>query len=118
MLAIIMVILGLAALYGFLIVVYYFITKKNLSTPVRWIGAIIGGTVMSGIMGLSALLIIWPPVNILMISGALGLITVISGIVLLNLNVARIDELAEMNRREIVDELDDCNSNFDVSTRP
>lgn len=117
MLAIVMVILGLAALYGFLLMVYYFITKKNLSTPIRWIGSIIGGAFMSGVMVFLALLLIWPPVNILLTVAGLGVITVISGIVLLNVNVAQIDSLAEMNRREMENELDDCTSNLDVSTR-
>jgi len=117
MLTLIMVILGLAALYGFLVVLYYFATRKYLSTPLRWVGAIVGGAVMSGIMVLLVLLLIWPPVNILLIAASLGVITVISGVVLLNVNVARIDELAEMNKGVIVDELDDCNSTFDVNTR-
>lgn len=117
MLAITMIIIGLAALYGFLVVVYYFVTRKKLSTTVRWVGGIVGGAFMSVVMALLALMLIWPPVNILLVAGALGVVTVISGIVLLNVNMARIDDLAEINRREIADELDHCSSNYDVSTR-
>lgn len=117
MLAIVMVILGLAALYGFLLMVYYFMTKGNLSTPKRWIGSLVGGAFASAIMVFLAFLIIWPPVNILLTVACLGVISLISGVVLLNVNMARIDELAELNRREINDELDDCSSNVDVSSR-
>lgn len=117
MLAIVMLILGLSALYGFLLMVYYFVTKKNLSTPLRWIGSIIGGAFVSAIMVFLAFLLIWPPANILLTVACLGVMCLISGVVLLNIDIAHIDELAEMNRREINDELDDCSSNLDVSTR-
>ncbi len=118
MLAIMLIVLGLAALYGFLLMVYYFVTKDGLSTPVRWIGSIFGGTVMSGIMALLAFLLIWPPVNILIMAGTLGVITVISGVILLNVNVSRIDDSAKTNRGDITDELDNSTTSLDVSTRP
>ena len=78
MLAILTVLLGLAAVFGFLLGIYVFSYRVNLPQPLRWLGGIVGGLVTACVMVGLILLIIWPPLSIPFIIGGLGFVGIVS----------------------------------------
>lgn len=115
MLALMMVMLVLAAVYGFLLGLYFFLSKKSLSTPLRWIGGIAGGTILGGLMAFLALLILWPPISFLLIAGVVGLVVLLSGVIIFSMNEPNLDELIELEREVNNDDVDRSSADFNVS---
>lgn len=114
MLAILTVILGLAALFGFLLGIYIFSYRVNLPQPLRWLGGVAGGLVMAVLMAGLALLIIWPPLSITFIIGGLVFVGIISVVALMGGNKNAVSQ----NRSGLNDDLDTYGLDLDVSTRP
>lgn len=65
MMALISLTLGLAGMFGFLLGVYLFGYRLNLTGGGRWIGAVIGGAAMGAFMIAAVTLILWPPFSLL-----------------------------------------------------
>lgn len=78
MIGVFLVIMGLAAVFGFFLSVYFFLYRANISPSMRWPAAIIGGFITGGFMVGLTLLILWPPLNVLVTLGMLALACVIT----------------------------------------
>lgn len=115
MLTLMMVMLGLAAIYGFLLGLYLFLSRKGLNTPLRWIGGLLGGIVLSGFMTFLALLILWPPISFLLIAGVLGLVVLLSSVILYSKKETTLCELAELEREVNSDVMDGSSVDFNIS---
>ncbi len=72
MVAILTTIVVLAAVFGFFLSVYFFFYVVNIARPLRWLAGIIGGVFTGALMAMLAFIILWPPVNFLVITGALA----------------------------------------------
>ncbi len=64
MLTILILTLGLAGLFGFLLGIYFFTYRVSLPGLLQWMGGAVGGLFMGAIMIVVTLLMIWPPFNI------------------------------------------------------
>lgn len=74
-------ILGMAALFGFLLGVYFFLYRVNLGQPFRTIGAVVGGSAVALLMVGVTLVVLWPPVEVMLSLVALvfaGIITAVT----------------------------------------
>lgn len=116
MFALMMVMLGLAAIYGFLLGIYLFLSRKGLSTPMRWVGGIAGGIILSGCMTFLALLILWPPISFLLTAGVLGLVVMLSSVVLYGKTEPNLQELIELEMEVNNDDVDE--SGVDLNASP
>ena len=83
MMAILMMIMGLAAMFGFFLAVYFFVYRlKNLSAPLRWTGGILGGVMAGALSALAVLLLLWPPLSIVLLGVALLIAGIVATVVL------------------------------------
>lgn len=73
-----MLCIAVAYLWGFLLSIYFFIYRLNLSNPWRWPVGIIGGLILGFLMALIEFFIIWPPVTQFSALAGSGLILLIT----------------------------------------
>lgn len=81
MMAILVTIMGLAAIFGFSLTVYFFFYRVEMAQPLRWLGAIVGGPVVAALMVGATMVILWPPVNFVMAAAVLifaGILTALA----------------------------------------
>lgn len=82
MMAVVMITLGLAAVFGFLLGQRIF-HRMNISRPLRWLGGTVAGLVLAGVMAVFALLVIWPPFSIIFLGGGLAIVGVVAALTML-----------------------------------
>lgn len=80
--AIIFLILGLAAVFGFLLGVYFFVFRLKLSESWQWVGGIVGGLVTGSLMVMAVMFILWPPFSFLLTGGVLIGAAVLTGLLM------------------------------------
>ncbi|MDA8234676.1 MAG: hypothetical protein M0Z31_07770 [Clostridia bacterium] len=76
--------MGLAALFGFFLAYHFFFYRVKLAKPWRWLGAIVGGTVAGGFLAAGTLVLLWPPLNIMMVIGAQVMVVIVTALLLLD----------------------------------
>lgn len=82
MLAILTVTLGLAAVFGFFLGMYFFTCRVNLPEPFRWLGGALGGLFMAVIMAGITLVMLWPPLSIPFLLGGLAFFGIVTAVTL------------------------------------
>ena len=87
--AVIFLLVALAGVIGFLLSIYLFFFRLRLASLWRWVGGIVGGLLLGGLMAVTALLIFWPPVVDFVTAGGVGLM-VITIVVLLDVPKAAV----------------------------
>ncbi|PKM80740.1 MAG: hypothetical protein CVU89_12455 [Firmicutes bacterium HGW-Firmicutes-14] len=125
---ILVIVVGLAAVYGFFLGIYFFMYRLNLSAPMRWLGGIAGGTVVGGLMALAAIVLLWPPFSILFSLGMMVLVGAVSVAILAQRkekdSVGESELLLGKDRtcltgdRRNEDDVDVCNLSFDLDASP
>lgn len=84
MMALITLVLGLAGLFGFMLGMYLFGYRFNLTGGGRWFGAIIGGLVMGAVMIAAVTMILWPPFSLLFTFVVLALVGIGAAFILVS----------------------------------
>lgn len=115
MFTLMMVMLVLAAIYGFLLGLYLFLSRKAMSTPLRWIGGIAGGVVLSGAMAFLAFLILWPPISLILIAGVVGLVVLLSSVILFNKNEPALNKLADLEWEVNGNDVDEFGTDININ---
>ncbi|MFZ3102597.1 MAG: hypothetical protein WA131_10390 [Desulfitobacteriaceae bacterium] len=69
--------LGLSFLFGIYLSFYFFFNRIVISSPLRWLGGIVGGLIIGSLMAIIDFWIIWPPASILSVIAGLGLMILI-----------------------------------------
>ncbi len=75
-------IIGLAAVFGFFLGVYFFLYRINLSPSIRWVAAVLGGIVSAVFMVGVTFLVLWPPLNIMLTLGVLAFAGIMTAVAL------------------------------------
>lgn len=75
--AVILLLMAIAGIVGFLLAVYLFFYRIKPKLVWRWLGGIIGGTILGTFMALLVLFMLWPPTEDFMIAGGLALIAIL-----------------------------------------
>lgn len=83
---ILLLITGIAAIYGFMVGIYFFLYRTNFGSTLRWIGGIIGGLLFAAIISSLVLITLYPPVNWIFIAAGVLLGAAISIAVLFSKN--------------------------------
>ena len=113
------VIIGLAAMLGFLLGIYLFVYRLNLSRPIRWLGGIVSGVIFGGLLAFASFMLIWPPFSLLLALGMLVLVVVVAALIFMDReNRARAAEVSgnEVNEHDDVD-VHSFGFDFDTGTR-
>ncbi len=82
MLAVLTTIVVLAAVFGFVLSVYFFFYVVNIAKPLRWLAGIIGGIFTGALMAMLAFIVLWPPVNFPVIAAALAFAGLVAAVAL------------------------------------
>jgi hypothetical protein len=82
--AMILVYMGMAAVFGFFLSIYFFLYRLHFARPWRLLVASIVGVIMGCIMAVITLLTVWPPVDYRFSAGGMAIIAVITYGVLFN----------------------------------
>lgn len=102
--------MGLAAVFGFSLGIYYFIYRTKIPLVLSWPLGVISGSIMGGFMAGAVFFALWPPINIMFMFILLILALIVTFISLQGGN-------ARFNEAEIWGEenggLDACSLDFD-----
>jgi hypothetical protein len=113
MMAMLALILGLAAVFGFFLGVYFVLYRMNLPEPLRLVGGVAGGVVMAGITAGVALLMVWPPFSLLFVAGGLGFMGIAALVTLKGGKKAADEQGAEESRYSLNQDRSDFNVGLD-----
>ncbi|WP_366922073.1 hypothetical protein MFMK1_002504 [Metallumcola ferriviriculae] len=51
----------LAGVFGFSLVIYYFLYETKLELKWRWLGGVVGGSVSAVVCAIASFILLWPP---------------------------------------------------------
>jgi len=77
------IIMGLAAMFGFFLGLYFFVCRLNLSRPLAWLGGIVSGVIFGGLLAFASLMLIWPPFSLLLTLGMMVMVVVVAAVILI-----------------------------------
>jgi len=78
------IIMGLAAMFGFFLGVYLFVYRLNLSKPLGWLGGIVSGVIFGGLLAFASFMLLWPPFSLVLALGMLVLVGIVAAVILID----------------------------------
>ena len=76
------VVMGIAAILGYCLAVYFFFYRVRFTAAWRWLGAAVGGLILAVLLAMTAFMVLWPPVNAATTIGGLLLAGAVTAVAL------------------------------------
>ncbi len=113
------IIMGLAAMFGLFLGIYLFVWRLNLNRVVGWTAGIFSGVIFGGLLAFATFMLIWPPFSLLLAMIMLALVVAVAVMIIVDRdNRAREAKVSEngVNEHDDVD-VPGLGLDFDAGTR-